>query len=262
MAKQESLTPWRRWRSIVAQVPRRWIDLVFPLRCASCDADMSGAAEPVAICQVCRQRLLADAAPRCPRCGERLALPELEVCSNCSDHPTAFERVWTLGDYAQELRSLVLRMKHSHEAPLTAAIGDLLFGRIGASLAAWRADAILPVPMHWLRRALRGSNSAELLGESLARRLAVPNAAGCLVRRRHTQPQSGLSPGARLANVRGAFRLRKGADFRETRVLLIDDILTTGATCGEIARVLRRSGAAAVSVAVVARASGNDSRLR
>lgn len=153
-------------------------------------------------------------------------------------------------------------MKHPHEAPLTAAIGQLLFRRVGASLAEWRPDAVAPVPMHWLRRTLRGSNSAELLGESLARNLAVESAAGCLVRRRHTQPQSGLSPGARTANVRGAFRLRGWADFRGARVLLVDDILTTGATCGEIARVLRRAGAAAVAAAVVARAEGTGSGMR
>jgi ComF family protein len=239
------------------QMPRRWIDLLFPPRCANCDAE-SPPADCGGLCDACRRRLLSFAAVRCPCCGARQPEEPFVNCASCGGRPGEFERVWTLGDYAQELRSIVLRMKRPHEAPLTTAMGELLFGSIGASLADWRPDAVLPVPMHWLRRALRGSNSAELLGETLSRRLAVPNAAACVVRRRHTQPQSGLSPQARFCNVRGAFRLRKGVDWSEARVLLVDDILTTGATCGEIARLLRRAGAAAAAAVVVARASGNE----
>jgi predicted amidophosphoribosyltransferase len=108
--------------------------------------------------------------------------------------------------------------------------------------------------MHWLRRVVRGANSAETLGAVLARRLAAPSGVGCLARRRFTRPQSGLSPHARFLNVRGAFRLRPGIDLAEARVLLVDDVLTTGATCGEIAKLLRQAGAAATAVAVVARA--------
>lgn len=240
-------------------MPQRWIDLLFPSRCANCDAEMAPA-DSGGLCQACRRRLLSLASLRCPYCGERKLAEALVSCASCGSQPGEFERVWTLGDYADELRTIVLRMKQPREAPLTIALGELLFASIGDSLAEWRPDAVLPVPMHWLRRALRGSNSAEWLGENLARRLGVPNAAACVVRRRHTQPQSGLSPQARFRNVRGAFRLRKGVDWSQSRVLLVDDILTTGATCGEIARLLRATGAAAVAVAVavVARATGNE----
>ncbi|HVW39622.1 MAG TPA: phosphoribosyltransferase family protein, partial [Pirellulales bacterium] len=210
------------------------------------------------LCQACRRHLLSLAAPRCPFCGERKLAEELVSCASCGSQPGEFERVWTLGDYAQELRTIVLRMKQPREAPLSTAMCELLFASVGDSLAEWRPDAVLPVPMHWLRRALRGSNSAEWLGEVLARRLGVPNAAACVVRRRYTQPQSGLSPQARFRNVRRAFRLRKGVDWSQARVLVVDDILTTGATCGEIARLLRAAGAAAVAAVVVARASGSE----
>lgn len=247
-----------RWRSIASQMPRRWIDLLFPPRCANCDAELASAGESGRLCGACLSRLLSLASLRCPYCGERKLEQALISCASCGDRPGEFERVWTLGDYAQELRSIVLRMKHPREAPLTTAMGELLFGSIDASLTEWRPDAVLPVPMHWLRRAMRGSNSAELLGETFSRRLGVSNAAACVVRRRHTQPQSGLSPSARFRNVRGAFRLRKGVDWSQSRVLLVDDILTTGATCGEIARLVRRAGAAAVAAVVVARASGNE----
>lgn len=242
----------------MSQAPRGWTDLLFPLRCALCDADSPSLERSGSLCGPCRQRLGALETRRCPYCGERQAENALTSCALCGGKPGEFERVWTLGDYAHELRSIVLRMKHPHEAPLTKAIGELLFDSMGASLADWRPDAVLPVPMHWVRRALRGSNSAALLGETLASRLAVPDAAGCIVRRRHTRPQSGLSPPARFRNVRGAFRLRAGIDWSQTRVMLVDDILTTGATCGEIARMLRKAGVAAVAVAVVARAAGNE----
>ena len=258
--RQASAPRWRRWRAVAALARRRSLELLFPPRCAVCDADSPDDAAAGPICDACRGRLLAGAQARCPFCAEPRLYDAKQSCPGCDDRPGAFERVWTLGDYAQELRSVVLRMKHPHEAPLAAAIGELLYQRAGDALAAWRPDAILPVPMHWLRRAVRGSNSAEWLGETLSRRSGAPSAAGCLVRRRNTQPQRGLSPAARRLNVRGAFRLRRGSDFSQRRVLIVDDILTTGATCGEIARLLRQGGAAAVAAAVAARASGGEPR--
>ena len=258
--QQRSAPRWPRWRSFAALARRRAIELLFPPRCAVCDGDSPEDADAGPICDACRGRLLAGAQTRCAFCGEPRMQDAQQSCPVCNDRPGAFERVWTLGDYAQELRSVVLRMKHPHEALLATAVGELLWQRAGDTLAEWRPDAVLPVPMHWLRRAMRGSNSAEWLGETLSRRLAAPSAVGCVVRRRNTQPQSGLSPAARLLNVRGAFRLRRGADFSQRRVLIVDDILTTGATCGEIARLLRQAGAAAVSAVVVARASGNELR--
>jgi predicted amidophosphoribosyltransferase len=111
--------------------------------------------------------------------------------------------------------------------------------------------------MHWWRRFLRGVNSAALLAEVLSRRLQLPLFSR-LVRHRYRPPQNTLPASRRRTNLRGAMRARKAAAIKDARVLLIDDVLTTGATCNEAARVLRGAGAADVVVAVVARGEGEE----
>ncbi len=180
----------------------------------------------------------------------------LAACAACRERLPEFECAWTLGDYSGELRAAMLKMKRPDGEPLAAAVAELLYQHAGDRIRAWRADVILPAPMHWLRRLVRGVNSAETLGSHLARRLDLPHAPDCVVRRRHTRPQSGLAPGERLRNVRGAFGLSRGVNVSGARILFVDDILTTGATCSEIARLLTRSGASATAVVVAARASG------
>ena len=112
--------------------------------------------------------------------------------------------------------------------------------------------------MHWSRRFRRGVNSPEVLADCLGRQLRVPVAAGLLACTRNTLPQKDLSPLDRFRNVRGAFRVRcrQAARLRDSRILLVDDILTTGATCSEAAAVLKCSSATAVAAAVLARAQG------
>ncbi len=237
-------------------------ELVFPLRCASCDEELTELREDVRLCGVCQSQFLKNDTNRCARCAVPLrhaSASELG-CPQCRDEQLHFSQAWTLGDYAGELRTAALRMKRARDEGLSAAIGQLLWSRHGQAMADWRPTLVLPVPMHWLRRSLRGTNSAATLAETLAWRLGQPLGARLIVRRRYTQPQSGLSPAERLANVRGAFRLRKKHRLAGASVLLVDDILTTGATCNEIARLLRRAGAARVALSVAARTDDRDRR--
>ena len=153
---------------------------------------------------------------------------------------------------------MVLKTKRLAEEALSLSIGRLMALRLGEKLGEFRAAAVLPVPMHWAKRFLRGVNSPELVAGCLGRNLGVPVVRN-LVRCRYTGPQKDLLPRERFRNVRGAFRLRRSdrQRWQGSRLLLVDDILTTGATCSEIARLLKQSGAAAVAVAVVARADGS-----
>jgi ComF family protein len=149
-------------------------------------------------------------------------------------------------------------MKHPAGKALTAAVTQLFLQRRGDELARLKPDLILPVPMHWRRRMLQGINSPDLVAELLGEKLGVAMSPRLLFRRRNTDPQATLPPKRRLANVRNAFGARTEYDFRGLHVLLVDDILTTGATCGEVARVLRTAGVARVSAAVLARATGQE----
>jgi ComF family protein len=153
------------------------------------------------------------------------------------------------------MRDAVLAIKHAPAEPLAVGLIELLWSVRCRELAQLGATVVVPMPMHWIRRLERGANAPEILADRLARRLAVPMRP-LLARRRHTVPQSSLAPQARLTNLRNAFGLRSGRDCRGARVLLVDDVLTTGATCCEASKVLLRGGAASVAVAVLARAEG------
>lgn len=242
-------------RTMAAHAARAITDLLLPPRCALCDGELETAQRPL-LCAACRFRLVPASPPRCPKCALSLrqAFVTADGCPQCVGERFHFSRAWAIGDYAGELREAVLRMKHAREEPLTAAMADLVWALLGAELSAWKPDGVVPVPMHWLRRWLRGTNSAATLAELLGGRLSAPLFRRLVVRRRFTRPQSGLSPPERKVNVRGAFRLRGAARYAGKTILIVDDILTTAATTNEMARLLLRAGAAAVAVAVVARA--------
>jgi len=149
-------------------------------------------------------------------------------------------------------------MKHPQHENLALAMGRLLGQKRFSELDELEAEIIVPVPMYWKRRLRRGTNSAELLARCLGRKLGLPVRRRLLVRCKNTQPQSELSAKKRFSNMRGAFRVRLPQQLKDVRVLLVDDVLTTGATCSEAAAVLKKAGAAMVAVAVVARAQGKE----
>ncbi len=144
-------------------------------------------------------------------------------------------------------------MKHPRNDSLALAMGRLLHQTRMDELTGLQADLIIPIPMYWFRRLRRGTNSAEVLARCLGQKLGIPVHSRLLVRCRNTLPQSGLPPSRRFRNVRGGFRVRRTHRLKHARVLLVDDVLTTGATASEVARVLKKAGASMVAVAVVAR---------
>jgi len=147
-------------------------------------------------------------------------------------------------------------MKRRRSEPLSAAMGRLLAVRRARPLKDLDADLILPVPMYWARKLARGTNSPEVVARCLAQQMRIPVSCRTLRRYRNTLPQKDLPVGQRFRNVRGAFAVRRSYDLQGARVLLVDDILTTGATCSEAAGVLIKAGAAMVAAVVIARAQG------
>jgi predicted amidophosphoribosyltransferase len=149
-------------------------------------------------------------------------------------------------------------MKKATGEALTLSIGRLLGEHLSRSLTE-APTHLVAVPSHWTRRLGRKVNGAEILLESVAEKLAARSCPKLLHCRRKTNKQGTLLPQERLANVRGAYGVSTGYVISGAKVLLIDDVMTTGATANEIAKVLRRAGAARVAVAVAARGVGFDS---
>jgi predicted amidophosphoribosyltransferase len=162
--------------------------------------------------------------------------------------------------YRDELRDAVIRMKQRAHEALTLSMGVLAARVLKKPIVRLEPDVIASVPTHWLKRLIRGTNGPDLLVEGMGSALPFPTATDLLTCRRRTQKQGTLMPSERRANVRNAFAVNSGYDIRDARVLLVDDILTTGATASEAARTLRRAGAAVVTVAVVARGAGQSKR--
>ncbi len=235
------------------------LKLVFPSTCASCGVEMPEHDQDddhVSICESCLGEMTFFTSSICKRCGapvaEGIPLPG-DGCFCCRGQKFWFDEVTATGAYTGRLRELLLKMKPAAGNRLSLSIGKLLWARHGDRLRERPADVVTPIPMHWRRRMAHGTNSAAILAEVLAARLRVPLAGRLLRRRRNTPPQFSLTPPQRWANVRRVFSVRRGYHLRKAHVVLVDDILTTGATCSEAARALKQAGAERVSVIVVAR---------
>jgi ComF family protein len=156
-----------------------------------------------------------------------------------------------LGTYESARREIILKLKHSQNQGLAEVVGELWTSHAVETVRGCGITTVVPVPLHWRRRWSRGFNQSEVLAEAWAKTLHVPLAGRWLRRVRSTAMQTSLTPTARHENVRGAFRARPDPQFRGSVVLLIDDVLTTGATASEAAKALKRAGADRVVVAVL-----------
>ena len=232
-------------------------ELLFPPCCAFCDADFVPAAGEPHLCPSCLSRILRPLGSLCQRCA--MQLPEVAgepVCSGCQQSRLRFDQVLPLGFYRDDLRQVVLQMKAWRGEPLAAAIGKLMVERLDPRPVDVTPDLVVPMPWHWQRHMSRGIDSPASLAWSMHLASDLPSPVSLLSYRRNIKKQGMLSSAERLRNVRGAFRVSTGYAIKGARILLVDDVLTTGATASEAARELKKEGAASVVVAVVARAIG------
>lgn len=232
------------------RIGRAVLDGVLPPRCLACGAIVG---EPDAVCATCWAAMTFFASPWCAVCGLPFPHPmgEDAVCAACARQRPSWDRAWAALRYDKHSRRLVLALKHGDRTHLAGALGRWM-RRAGAEILD-SADLIAPVPLHWTRLFARRYNQAGLLAHAIHAAGGPPVAPDWLVRRRRTPSQGRLGPAARAKNVRGAFALRKGRSVKGMRVVVVDDVLTTGATAEECARVLRRAGAAWVGVLTLAR---------
>jgi ComF family protein len=174
------------------------------------------------------------------------------ICGSCAGERRSWDRARSVLRYDKHSRHLVLGLKHGDRTHVAGAFGRWMH-RTGSEVLA-NSDLLVPVPLHWTRLFQRRYNQAALLAQAIRSAGGPEVAADWLVRRRRTPAQGHLGPAARERNVRGAFAVQAGRSFAGKRVVVIDDVMTTGATVEECARVLKRAGAASVGVLTLARA--------
>lgn len=251
--------------------PSAAVELIYPPACTSCGIELEDDNRRAVrrfFCDECFESLEILHEPMCLRCAGPLPLlsqpaehsahhgSKADGCYRCRGRKLWFDETVTAGLYEGLIRELVLRMKQSTGDQLSIAMGRLLGELRHEHLMSLNVDVVAPIPLYWRRRLQHRTNSAAVIAEVLASQLRVPMADGLLRRTRSTTPQSELSPTQRWQNVRRAFSVPRSYHLRAAHVLLVDDILTTGATCSEAAKMLKKVGAKRVTVAVIARAIG------
>lgn len=231
-------------------------EVVLPWECPICGADPEEADAP--FCIDCRLELLDAAGAACPRCAMPVGpwAVRAEGCGECLRRPLGFDSAIALGPYQGPIRDLCLRLKHESNAWIAPWLAGVLVEARPRLLDLKTAGAVVvPVPLHWRRRWTRGYNQSEELARGLAKALDLPRI-DLLRRVKATARSAGLGRAERARSLRDAFlvRTRRAGDLKGRTVILMDDVLTTGATCGSAARALKRAGAKRVVAVVVARA--------
>ena len=236
MTAARTLSALGRLQSVV-------LDLIYPPRCVGCQR--SG----TFLCDACVASLTAASRPRCSRCWR--PHPTTDPCFECWSSPPAYDGLRSAFVYEGTARTLVHTLKYRQATVLGEPMASLLVETARRDVP--EADVAIPVPLSGRRRRERGYNQAEVLARALGRALDLPVWPRALARERHTPPQARSSDAdARRRNVLGAFACREGA-VAGRRVLLVDDVTTTGATIDACAHALRRGGARSVWALTFAR---------
>jgi competence protein ComFC len=246
-------------RSLLSEAEDALASIFFPAPCRICEKLLTRA-NRIPICEDCLASFTLIPERACDICGQPLesfesAATGALLCPNCNPPTYAFARARSLAIYQDELVSALLILKYQKLEPLAKWFAERMVQLVGAEGERLRADLVVPVPLHRSRERERGYNQAALLAKPLAKALGLPYRPVLLVRKRPRPEKRVLSLEERWEAVHGAFATRPGTQVDKLRVLLVDDVLTTGATLDACARALLDSGAKSVVGLTVARAA-------
>jgi ComF family protein len=230
---------------------------VFPAPCRICGATLDFAGR-LPVCLACLSSFTELAAPLCSRCGRPILSPQVGdsatiLCRLCRLETYDFDIARSYAFYDPPMVRAILLLKHGGVPPLGTWFASKVAEVVARESSDFDADLIVPVPLHRARRRERGYNQAELIARPLAHQLGLPAGNNILVRSRPRPGALRLTRSQRWSAAKGAFATRPGAKVDKLRILLVDDVMTTGATLDACSRVLRRAGAARVMALTVAR---------
>jgi len=245
----------------------RWLEdfagaltsVVFPTGCRLCDAPLMHARR-LPICEACLASFQVILPPICDLCGQVLPVSaqsgeSAAICSDCSQDRFAFQAARSFGVYEGALSHAIILLKYERLEPLGTYFAIQLLQLLRRDAQVLPVDVIVPVPLHRQKRKDRGFNQVDLFAHPLARRLHLPYRPVLLMRSRPRPEKHLLTQEERWEAVRGAFAMRQGSRVDNLRVLLLDDVMTTGATLDACARALREAGARSVLGLTIARAA-------
>lgn len=232
------------------------LDLIWPRVCPICHQQSNR--KNRIICWNCLNflEILSPEIPHCTRCGIRFqgAVSGEVLCPTCSEHPPHFDAARSAILYRGEARNLIHLFKYNQQLWMLTDFWDILEACARTCFNIHDFDAIIPVPLHSAKLLLRHFNQSELLSHGLAKRLSIPHSPNLLKRNRDTPTQTLLGIEGRRNNVRSAFEVPHPDLIRGRTILLIDDVMTTGATLSELSAILKDAGAWRVFCLTLARA--------
>ena len=240
---------------LASSLLRKFLHLLFPATCAACDTPLLDDPVPF-VCQTCWKTIAPIPEPYCPHCGGPFASPvtlkhsSTHECGACRAKPPAYTQTWSLFPYQAPLREAIILFKYRGKRSLTK---PFLQAMIPVLPTLPPLDALIPVPLHAERLREREYNQSLLLAHGLSRHLKIPLLLSCLQRIRPTPPQTSLSKKKRLTNLHRAFAVNDATRITDQRILLIDDVFTTGTTLHECAKTLRKAGAGPIYGLTLAR---------
>jgi len=230
---------------------RDLLDFVYPPHCGVCEGELRRG--DGIVCADCWRSLEAIDSPFCQKCGLPLSTFN-DLCSACAvrEHIYSFARSYGLFD--DLFQKIIHLFKYRRKLSLAGPLSALMTQMVEADRRFSCMEALVPVPLHPVRHRVRGYNQSQLLAQNLSRETGRALLLGALFRTVNTRSQSKLSLSERVTNVRNAFRVRDPEQVRDKRILLVDDVLTTGSTVDACSAALLSAGATQVSVITVARA--------
>lgn len=214
------------------------------------------------VCDACLTQIQPFQSDTCARCGEVVASAESMLCAGCKNAPPPFVAARALGPYQGSLRGLIHLLKYQGVRPAAGVLGKAVAGVIAEHRAEIGENAlIVPIPLHRIKHRARSFNQAEEIAEAVKRLTGFQLDRYALLRKRNTESQTGMTAHQRRENVRGAFAVRPRSlrDVSGRNIILVDDVMTTGATAAECTRVLLRAGAKQVFVVTAARVTAMPS---
>ena len=224
----------------------RWItELIFPPRCPGCDRVMSMDERQHGFCEICRPKIRYTSEPICKCCGKPLEDESEELCGDCTTRRHEFVQGRAVYIYEGPMREAMYRFKYSNRRAYGRIFARDAISRHGRWLAGINADLIVPIPMNLKKERKRGYNQATVLAKCLGNELGIEVDPRAVVRSEDTTPQKELSAIERRQNLKNAFNIGKCV-VKSKRILLVDDIYTTGATMDAVSGTLLASGAQAV----------------
>ncbi len=228
--------------------------LVYPPHCLVCWNHVTAHSPGPGVCPPCQAAIIANRPPFCRKCSRHLgAHINQRHCRQCRNAKPSFDFAWSACLYEDPLKELIHRFKYGQKTQLRRLFAEIIVSFIKEyDLDIAQFDVIVPIPLSSTRSRERGYNQAQLLAQELAKAFSIPLAENNLQRIRHTDPQSLLDEKQRWTNIKGAFTIRKLKNLRRKNILLVDDLLTTGATASEAARTLKDAGVGTVGVLTLA----------